>query len=451
MKKLFGTDGIRGIANEAPMTPETILKVGRAAANRLSDSRKRCKIIIGKDTRISGYMIETALSAGICSMGVDVMLVGPLPTPGVAYLTHSMRLDAGVVISASHNEYQDNGIKFFSRDGLKLPDKVESEIEEMVFSENIEKLRPIAGDIGRAHRIDDAGGRYVVFAKSTFPNDLTLEGMKVVVDCANGAAYRVAPLVFDELRADVLAINDEPDGKNINLDCGALHTKRMREMVVAENADMGVALDGDGDRCILCDSKGNVVDGDKIMAISAKFLKSRGELYDNRVVGTVMSNYGFEKHLKESGINLLRTQVGDRYVAQEMLTGGFSIGGEQSGHIIFRKHGFTGDGIVTALQIMSVMKSIDRPLSELIKGIEDVPQVLINLKVRKKKSINDLHDVKRAINDAQSKLKDSGRVLVRYSGTEMIARVMVEGENDKTVRDCANNIAESIKAAIGEE
>ena len=451
MRKLFGTDGIRGVANTYPMTPEMILAIGRAAAFKIKNTKKRCRIIIGKDTRLSGYMIETALSAGICSMGVDVLLVGPMPTPAVAYLTTSMRADAGVVISASHNLYQDNGIKFFSKDGFKLPDEIEAEIEKIVFDKEIDEMRPTAREVGKAYRISDAGGRYIVFAKNTFPREINLDGLKMVVDCANGAAYKVAPAVFGELDADVITYMASPNGKNINKQCGALYTDGMREKVVDEEADIGIALDGDGDRVILCDSRGEVVDGDKIMAICAMHLKKKGLLKNDTVIATVMSNFGLEKYLREAGINLIRTKVGDRYVVEEMLKGPYSLGGEQSGHIIFLDHSNTGDGIITALQVLAIIKAENKSLDELASEIEIMPQILLNTKVKERKELMEIPKVKKVIEDAESKLKGKGRVLVRYSGTELLARVMVEGENDELIKRCALNIVNVIKEEIGEE
>jgi phosphoglucosamine mutase len=450
MRKLFGTDGIRGVANTYPMTPEMILIIGRAAAYKIKNSKKRCKIIIGKDTRLSGYMIETALSAGICSMGVDVHLVGPMPTPAVAYLTTSMRADAGVVISASHNPYQDNGIKFFSKDGFKLADELEYEIEKIIFENKIDELRPTAREVGKAFRVTDAGGRYIVFAKNSFPDEYNLDGFKVVIDCANGAAYKVAPSIFEELDASVVSINANPNGKNINRNCGALYADGLREKVVEEEASVGIALDGDADRVIMCDEKGEIVDGDRIIAINAKYMKEKGTLKNNTVVATVMSNYGLERYLKNCGIDMIRVKVGDRYVVEEMVKGGFNLGGEQSGHIIFLDSNTTGDGIVSALQTLAIMRARNKKLSELASEIEIIPQILINTKVREKKDLEGIPSVKKAIMDAESKLKGTGRVLVRYSGTELTARVMIEGESEDLINKLALEIVQAINKEIGE-
>ncbi|MBN2809116.1 MAG: phosphoglucosamine mutase, partial [Deltaproteobacteria bacterium] len=377
MQKLFGTDGVRGIANIDPITAETALQIGRATAYICKEKEHRHKIVIGKDTRISGYMLESALVSGICSMGVDVLLIGPMPTPGIAFITRSMRADAGMVISASHNPFQDNGIKIFSRDGFKLPDHEESRIEDLIFNQTIDTLRPTADDIGKAFRIDDANGRYIVFLKNTFPDHLTLEGMKLVIDCGNGAAYKIAPAVFSELGADVIAIGINPDGKNINAGCGSLYPEKLQQKVLEEKADVGIAFDGDADRAIFVDAAGKVVDGDQIMAICALYLQSRQNLKKNTVVATVMSNMGLEKVLRESAIKLVRSQVGDRYVVEKMRAGGFNFGGEQSGHLIFMDHNTTGDGIISALQVLSVIAAEEKSLAELASVMEIFPQILL--------------------------------------------------------------------------
>ncbi len=451
-RKLFGTDGIRGRANIFPMTPENIVLVGRAAAYKFSVSNKRCKIIIGKDTRLSCYMIETALASGISSMGVDVLLIGPMPTPGVAFLTSNMRCDAGVMISASHNPYDDNGIKFFSSEGLKLSDKDEAEIEQIIEGNHIGDNRPTAKAVGKIKRIDDAAGRYIVFAKNSFPKQDNLEGLKLVVDCSNGSAYNVAPTIFRELDADeVIAINNEPDGRNINRQCGALYPDKMANIVKEHNADIGIALDGDSDRVILCDKSGSIVDGDKIMGVCAKFMKEKGQLKRNTVVATSMSNFGLEKFLNDNGISLVRTDVGDRYVIEEMIKGDYNLGGEQSGHIIFRDHNFTGDGIVSALQIMSIMKSEKKDLKTLTAPIKPVPQRLENIKVKVKKNLSEIPSYTKTKMEADAKLKGIGFAVVRYSGTENLARVMVQSLDDKITKECTEVLSNTIRSDIGED
>lgn len=449
-RKLFGTDGIRGKANVYPITPEVALNVGKAVAKVFSDWKVngRHKIIIGKDTRLSGYMIESALTSGICSMGVDVYLVGPMPTPAIAHLAKSFNADAGIVISASHNEAIDNGIKIFSSDGLKLPDDVEKKIEELVLSSHI-KSDYIQGDkIGKAYRINEAQGRYIEFAKNSIKS-MSLKGLKMVLDCANGAAYKVAPKIFSELGAEVIVIGDHPDGLNINLNCGALHPENMIEKVKENKADLGIALDGDADRVVMVDEKGEFVDGDHILAICALDMKERGKLKKDTVVATVMSNIGFIKSMKESGIDVLKTPVGDRYVMEEMKKGGYSLGGEQSGHIMFADYVTTGDGIITALQILRVMKKSGKKLSELSSCITSYPQVLINVEVKEKKNFDKMIGVKKTIEEVNKELGDNGRILVRYSGTENIARIMIEGEDDKKIRHMADKIAGEIKKEIG--
>jgi phosphoglucosamine mutase len=444
-KRLFGTDGVRGVANTHPMTCEVALRLGRAIAHVFRRSARRHKVLIGKDTRLSGYMLEQALAAGVCSMGVDVVLVGPLPTPGIAFLTRSMRADAGVVISASHNPFQDNGIKFFAQDGFKLPDEVEDEIQSLVFEDTIDHLRPTAEAIGKAFRLEDALGRYNVFAKNSFPRQRTLDGMRIVVDAANGAGYRVAPEALEELGATVIAIGCDPNGENINEGCGALHPENLKARVVAEGADIGIALDGDADRCLLVDEKGELVDGDQILAIAASSWKSDGRLKNDAVVSTVMSNLGLEVFLREQGLQLLRTPVGDRYVVEEMVRGGYNLGGEQSGHIIFLEHNSTGDGLVSALGILAVMVESRRPLSELAAGMQHYPQVLVNIRVQERRDVTQVPQVASAIADVESTLGDQGRVLVRASGTEPLIRVMVEGQNEQEVQTHAESIASAIR------
>ena len=442
--KLFGTDGIRGKANHYPMTGEIAFEVGRAAAYVLKKKHGRNRILIGKDTRLSGYMLESALTSGICSMGMNVVLVGPMPTPGIAFVTRSLRADAGVVISASHNPYNDNGIKFFSSDGFKLPDDTESEIERAMFSKKLEKIRPEGAEIGKATRIDDAAGRYIEYVKSTFPKGRTLEGMRIVIDCSNGSAYKIMPSVLRELGADVIAINDRPDGLNINVNCGTSYPRTLQKAVMDYRADIGIAHDGDADRTIICDENSEMVDGDKIMAICALDMKQEGTLKGNAVVATVMSNIGFELFLKKAGIKLIRTKVGDRYVVEEMLKRGCNIGGEQSGHIVFLDLNTTGDGPITALQILSVISRREKKLSELASQIPIYPQILINVTVNRKRDIDEFPKIKNAIKKAEKKLK-SGRILVRPSGTEPKIRVMVEGDNMDDITAIAEDIAEVIK------
>ncbi|MCW5891785.1 MAG: phosphoglucosamine mutase [bacterium] len=448
-RRLFGTDGVRGIANVEPMTSETALRLGRALAYVSKRSSHRHKILIGKDTRLSGYMLETAMASGICSMGVDVLLVGPLPTPGIAFLTRSLRADAGVVISASHNPFQDNGIKFFSSQGFKLPDDVEEEIERLVGSDSIDALRPTATEIGKAFRIDDATGRYNVFVKNVFPRQRTLEGLAVAVDCGNGAAYRIAPEVLAELGARVVPLGVEPDGENINRDGGALHPGALQAAVRAHGCQAGIALDGDADRCILVDEQGDVVDGDAVMALLATHLKARGELRHDTLVATVMSNLGLHVAMRERQIRVVTTAVGDRYVVEEMLKSGYNLGGEQSGHVVCLDHNTTGDGLVTALTVLALMLETGKPLSELRRIMERFPQVLINLKVRSKPDVATLPAVATAIAQAERELGDRGRVLVRYSGTESLLRVMIEGEREPAIQRMAEGIAEAARAAIG--
>lgn len=445
MRRLFGTDGIRGIANEYPMTAEMAMQIGRAVAVVCRSGDHRHRIIIGKDTRISGYMFETSLASGICSMGVDIMLVGPLPTPAIAFITQSMRADAGIAISASHNPYQDNGIKVFARDGFKLPDEVEEKIEELVFAASMDSLRPTPESIGKAYRIDDASGRYIQHLKNTFPQELTLDGIKVVVDCAHGAAYKVAPVVFEELGATVVTTGADPDGVNINRETGALYPENISSLVKRHKADIGIALDGDADRVIICDEKGEIVDGDQIMAIIALEMGRTGRLKKNTVVATVMSNMGLELFMRENGMRLVRTQVGDRYVVEYMRNNGLNFGGEQSGHIIFLDHLTTGDGILAALQILAVIQKRGKRLSELAKIMSKFPQVLVNIKVKEKRDLDSIEEVKRAIRQAERTLKGKGRILVRYSGTELKARVMVEGENEDRIKKIAQHIADVIR------
>ncbi|HUO05943.1 MAG TPA: phosphoglucosamine mutase [Candidatus Binataceae bacterium] len=449
-RKLFGTDGVRGIANEDPITSEVALKLGRALAYVFRGSSERHRrILIGKDTRLSGYMLETAIESGICSMGVDVWLVGPLPTPGIAFLTRSMRADAGVVISASHNPFQDNGIKFFSREGFKLDDATESRIESLVADDaEITRHRARAGDIGRATRIDDALGRYLVFLKGCVPRHIEFDKLKVVIDCANGAAYRVGPEALIELGATVIPIAAEPDGKNINQNCGATHLAGVREAVIRERANVGIALDGDADRAMLIDECGEIFDGDDVMALFGRKLAAEGKLSGNAVVATVMSNFGLELALREAGVKLIRTEVGDPAVAREMRAGDFNLGGEQSGHIIFMDYSTTGDGLITALMVLAMMAETGKPLSKL-RAMRRVPQVLENVPVKRRVPLSGMPSVTRAIADAEKRLAGSGRLLVRYSGTEMLARVMVEGHDAVKIGTLAREIGAAIRKHAG--
>jgi phosphoglucosamine mutase len=449
MKKLFGTDGVRGVANVYPMTTEMAMQIGRAAAYIFKNGRRRHRIVIGKDTRLSGYMIENALSAGICSMGVDVLLVGPLPTPGIANITSSMRADAGVVISASHNPFQDNGIKFFSSDGFKLPDEMELRIEELIFSKKIDSLRPIATEVGKAYRIDDAIGRYVVFLKSTFPKDLDLTGLKIVLDCANGAAYKVAPSVFEELGAEIIAVGVKPNGTNINAGCGSLHPEIISEAVKEHRADLGIALDGDADRVIFVDEFGNQVDGDHIMAICAIDLLKQKRLRKSTVVATVMSNMGLDIAVKKAGGKVIKTAVGDRYVVEEMRKGGYSLGGEQSGHMIFLDHNTTGDGTLTALQVLAVMRRHNKGLAELAEVMIPLPQVLVNVRVSEKRDIMIIPEIADLVREIEEKERDEGRILIRYSGTEPLLRIMIEGQDKYQITNWAKEIAELVEKNIG--
>ncbi len=447
MRKLFGTDGIRGVANIHPMTTEIAMQIGRGIAFQVRDMRKSHRIVIGKDTRISGYMLENALAAGICSMGVDVMLLGPMPTPGIAFITTSMRADAGVVISASHNPFQDNGIKIFSRDGFKLPDQKEADIEELIFSQKMEALRPVAEDVGKAFRIDDARGRYIVFLKNTFPKQYSLDSFHIVLDCAHGATYGVAPHVFEELGAKVTAIGVEPDGKNINKECGALHPEVMAAKVREVGADIGIALDGDGDRLIVCDEKGTIVDGDHIMAICAKDLLTIKKLNKKTLVTTVMSNMGLEIAMARMGGKMVRTAVGDRYVVEEMRRNNYSFGGEQSGHLIFLDHSTTGDGIMAALQLLAIMIKQNKPISELATVMDSFPQVLKNVRTAQKMNLDLVPGFNQAMADMEKKLAGEGRILVRHSGTEPVVRVMLEGKDQEIIEAMADELCDLIRQA----
>jgi len=426
-RKFFGTDGIRGEANVAPMTPETAMRVGMAVAAKFGRDER---IVVGKDTRLSGYLLESALASGICAVGADVMFVGPLPTPGIAYITTSLRASAGVVISASHNAFCDNGIKLFAGNGYKLPDAVEAEIEALMMGDKVESMRATGADIGRAVRVDDAAGRYITHLKYGFPSRYDLDGLKIVVDCAHGAAYRVAPDVLRELGAEVIAIGVNPDGVNINDGVGAMHPEVIGAAVKEHNADIGLALDGDADRLIVCDEQGQELDGDVLIAMCARDLQQRGRLTGGAVVATVMSNLGLERSLEEVGIGLVRTPVGDRYVVEAMRAGGYNLGGEQSGHLVFTDMATTGDGMVAALQVLTIMRRTGSPVSQLARVMTRLPQMLSSVRVARKAPLDQLPKLSRAIRQAESDLAGRGRVLVRYSGTEKKLRVMVEGENE---------------------
>ncbi|WP_457574054.1 phosphoglucosamine mutase [Desulfolithobacter sp.] len=447
MRKLFGTDGVRGVANIYPMTTEIAMQIGRAIAFIVKTNTKGHHIVIGKDTRLSGYMIENALAAGICSMGVNVQLVGPLPTPGIAFITTSMRADAGVVISASHNPFQDNGIKIFSSDGFKLPDELEADIEDLIFSQKMAALRPVADEVGKASRIDDAKGRYIVFLKNTFPKKYTLDNFHIVLDCAHGATYKVAPYVFSELGAKVTCIGISPDGKNINHQCGALHPEIMADKVKKLGADIGLALDGDGDRLIVCDEHGEIVDGDHIMAICAAELMKRRKLKKKTLVATVMSNMGLEKAMEKLGGHLVRTQVGDRYVVETMRTRGYNFGGEQSGHLVFLDHNTTGDGILAGLQLLAIMIKKNQPLSELARIMTSYPQVLENVRMSSKVAPEQIQGFPEALREKEEQLGSRGRILVRPSGTEPVIRVMVEGEDQNEISTIALELCDIIRRA----
>ena len=447
MKKLFGTDGVRGVANIYPMTTEIAMQIGRAIAFIVKNRVKGNTIVIGKDTRLSGYMLENALAAGICSMGVNVQLVGPLPTPGIAFITTSMRADAGVVISASHNPFQDNGIKIFSADGYKLPDEMEADIEDLIFSQKMAALRPVADEVGKASRIEDSCGRYIVYLKNTFPKDYVLDDFHIVLDCAHGATYRVAPHVFSELGAKVTTIGAEPDGKNINHECGALHPEVMAAKVKQLGADIGLALDGDGDRLIVCDEHGAIVDGDHIMAICANELMHRRKLKKKTLVATVMSNMGLEQAMTAMGGQMIRTQVGDRYVVEAMRAKGYNFGGEQSGHLVFLDHNTTGDGILAGLQLLAIMIRKNKPLSELATIMSTFPQVLQNVRMATRIAPELIPGFPEALEKAEQKLGNRGRILVRASGTEPVIRVMAEGEDEQEITTIAHDLCDVIRKA----
>lgn len=451
VKKLFGTDGVRGVANREPMMVEMAVNLGRAVAHVLMERKggKRPRVVIGKDTRLSGYMFENALVAGLCSMGGDALMVGTLPTPGVAVLTIDQKADAGFVISASHNPFQDNGIKLFSSDGFKLPDEEEADIEALMDSGRLTSLLPIAGGIGKSFRVEDALERYIAFCKGTFPAELDLKGMRIVLDCGNGATYKAAPAVFKQLGAYVTTLHNTPNGMNINARCGSQHTEALREQVQAERADVGLAFDGDGDRLIVVDENGVELTGDHILAICTKDMKARGELPNNLAVGTVMSNFGLHATMREMDVELGCSAVGDRYVLEMMKARGGSIGAEASGHMIFSGKHTTGDGIVSALQLLAVMRRGDREISELASILSLSPQCLVNVEVASRPPLKDLPEVQAAIAQAEQELGQEGRVLVRYSGTQNMCRVMVEGPTDEMTTRLTHDIAAALKKAIG--
>ena len=442
-RKFFGTDGIRGLTNVAPMTPEIAMKVGQAAGAYFLRGDHRHRVVIGKDTRLSGYMVENALVAGFTSVGMDVVQFGPIPTPAVAMLTQSMRADLGVMISASHNPYADNGIKLFGPDGYKLSDEAEAEIEYLL---TVEPKLADAADIGRARRVEDARGRYIHFAKSTFPRDLRLDGLKVVVDCANGAAYQVAPAALWELGAEIVTLGVSPDGKNINSGCGSTSPGLLQETVVASGADIGIALDGDADRLIVVDEKGQVVDGDQLMALIATSWARKGLLTGGGLVATVMSNLGLERYLAGEGMTLERTGVGDRYVLERMRAKGFNVGGEQSGHIILTDYATTGDGLIAALQILAELVATGKPASDLLHLFDKVPQLLKNVRFAGGKPLEDAR-VKASIAEAEAELVGRGRLVIRPSGTEPLIRVMAEGDDEAQVHRLVDMICDTVKAA----
>lgn len=445
-RKYFGTDGIRGKANEGKMTAEIAMRVGMAAGRHFTRGEHQHRVVIGKDTRLSGYLLEPALTSGFISMGMDVVLLGPMPTPAVAMLTRSLRADLGVMLSASHNPYHDNGIKLFDHDGNKLSDEIELEIESKM--DNVYNEHLVASeDLGRAQRLNNAVGRYIEFAKNTFPKNLRLDGLRIVLDCANGAAYRTAPSVLWELGAEVITIGTEPNGTNINLDCGSTKPQTMCKKVIETRADIGIALDGDADRLIICDEKGKIIDGDQVMATIATNWHQKGQLKGDALVATIMSNLGLEDHMKSLGLRLERTAVGDRYVVAAMQELGCNVGGEQSGHIVLSDFNTTGDGLVAALQVLAVLTEKGRPVSKLFKSFEPYPQLLKNVRYNEGRDpLNDIR-VKKAISEGENSLNGCGRVVIRKSGTEPLIRVMVEGQDDKLISNVAKDIVASVQSA----
>jgi len=447
VKRLFGTDGIRGVANIHPMTSELALQVGRAAGHIFQREDRPHTILIGKDTRLSGYMLENALTAGLCSMGVEVLLVGPLPTPGVSYIMRSLRCDGAIMISASHNPFQDNGIKFFGPDGFKLPDALEDEIQRLVYDGGVDDVRPTAENIGTARRIDDAVGRYIEFAKATFPKGMRLDGLRIVCDCANGAAYKVGPFALSELGADVIAIENQPNGKNINDNCGSTHPEKMRARVICESADLGVAFDGDGDRVVMADSDGRLLDGNALLAVLGLDMLERGVLAQNTVVTTVMANGGLERALAPFKSVVVRTKVGDRYVTEVMREKGYNLGGEASGHIVLMDNNTTGDGLITVLQVLAAMIRCDQPLSVLASVYQQLPEAcrkvpLNGLQPPSYEELTRIHD------ESKSELGNAGRAVIRASGTEPVIRIMVEHEELRTAERIADQLADKV-AGLG--
>ena len=449
MGKLFGTDGIRGEANRYPINAEIAFGVGQAVAHLFKKNNHRARVIIGKDTRISGYMLESSLEAGITSMGGCPILVGVLPTPGIAFIAQSMRADAGIVISASHNPFQDNGLKIFGGDGFKLTDEEEDNIENLILNKKLSELMPTASGMGKAARLDDVNGRYIVFLKNSFPRNLSMEGMKIVLDTANGATYKVAPNAFIELGADVEVIHNTPDGVNINAKCGSQHTEDLRKKVVESGAAIGLAFDGDGDRLIAVDEKGNEITGDQILIICANILKREGKLKNDLLVSTVMSNLGLKVACKKYGFKHHASKVGDRYVLEDMLRMGSVIGGEEAGHMIFLDHHTTGDGIVAAMQLVAAMAKEGKPLSELARMMDVFPQKLINVDVKIKPDIDKVPKLVEAISQIEKELGEEGRVLVRYSGTQNMCRVMVEGPSDLVTAKYCQQLADIVKSELG--
>ncbi|MDR3175661.1 MAG: phosphoglucosamine mutase [Desulfovibrio sp.] len=449
MDRLFGTDGIRGRVNVFPMLPGIALRLGLAAGAYFRSGKRRHRVVIGKDTRLSGYIYENALASGLCASGMDVFLVGPLPTPAIAFLTRNMRADFGIVISASHNPFQDNGIKFFDSRGFKLQDHVEDAIAGMAMDPDWECAYPHPAEVGRAFKVDDAPGRYIVSIKNSFPPQLTLDGLRVVLDCANGANYRVAPMALKELGAEVVSLGIEPDGLNINQRCGSLHPDVTAAKVRETRADIGLALDGDADRLIVADENGDILDGDQILAVCALDLMEKGRLPGKTLVATVMSNMALEIFMRDHGGSLLRTPVGDRYVVEAMLENGASLGGEQSGHLVFMDYGTTGDGLLAGLQLLRIMCEKKKRISELAGLLRPFPQVLLNVPVRAKTPFADLPEITAEREAAETALKGRGRVLLRYSGTESLARVMVEGEERQQVEELAGRIAETVRRVLG--
>ncbi len=446
-RKLFGTDGIRGTANIDPMTAEVALKVGMAAGQIFTRGDHRHTVVIGKDTRLSGYMLEPALTAGFIGMGMDVIMVGPMPTPAVAMLTRSLRADLGVMISASHNAFEDNGIKLFGPDGYKLSDATETQIEALVAEGSSRELAP-AAKLGRAKRLEDAEGRYIEFAKNTFPKGLRLDGLKIVIDCANGAAYKAAPAALWELGADVVRLGVSPDGFNINKDCGSTNTDLMRETVVMQGADLGIALDGDADRVIISDEQGNIVDGDQIMALVAEAWRRSTRLLGGGIVSTVMSNLGLEKYLDSIGLSLVRTQVGDRHVVEHMRQNGFNVGGEQSGHIVLNDYNTTGDGLIAALEVLAVLVESGKKASEVCRLFDPYPQLLRNVRFSGASPL-EAKPVQDAVKDGEARLGETGRLLIRPSGTEPLIRVMAEGEDERLIAEIVDDICVAVEQAAG--